>query len=72
MDIFASMSVTTKVIYRSRAGSHFYGTEYDFWADFGPVGNAEKKNVGQIMSNFLGHFFQVFMGKKIFIFLKIL
>ena len=31
-------------IYRSRAGSHFYGTEYEIWADFGPVGNIKKKN----------------------------
>ena len=28
---------------RSLAGSHFYRTEYDIWADFGPVGNSEKK-----------------------------
>ena len=23
--------------------SHFYGTEYEIWADFGLVGNTEKK-----------------------------
>ena len=33
-----------KSLYRSRAGSHFDGTEYEIWADFGPVGNTEKKN----------------------------
>ena len=33
-----------KSLFRSRAGSHFYGTEYEIWADFGPVGNTEKKN----------------------------
>ena len=32
-----------KSLYRSHAGSHFYGTEYEIWADFGPVGNTEKK-----------------------------
>jgi hypothetical protein len=25
--------------------SHFYGTEYEIWADFGPVGNTEKTNI---------------------------
>ena len=50
--------------YRSRAGSHFYGTEYEIWADFGPVGNTEKKVGGPIMSNFWGRFFHVFRGKK--------
>jgi hypothetical protein len=33
------------------AGSHFYGTEYEIWDDFGPVGNTEK-NIGLIMSSF--------------------
>ena len=33
-------------LYRSRAGSHFYGTEYEIWTDFGLVGNTEKKNWG--------------------------
>ena len=41
-----------KSLYRSRAGNHFYGTEYDIWADFGPVGNTEKTSFGPIMSNF--------------------
>ena len=40
-----------KSLYRSRAGSHFYGTEYDIWAVLGPVCNAEKK-IWPIMSNF--------------------
>jgi hypothetical protein len=35
--------VRPKSIYRSCGGSHFYGTEYEIWADFGPVGNTEKK-----------------------------
>ena len=38
-----------KSLYRSRAGKHFYGTEYEIWADFGPVGNTEKKKMwGQL------------------------
>ena len=45
-------SVQAKSLYRSRAGRHFYGTEYEIWADFGPVGNTEKKYGGPIMSNF--------------------
>ena len=43
--------LTPKSLYRSRAGRHFYETEYEIWADFGPVGNTEKKT-GPIMSNF--------------------
>ena len=35
--------VTTKSLYGSRAGIHFYGTEYEIWTDFGPIGNTEKK-----------------------------
>ena len=26
--------------------------KYEIWADFGPVGNTEKKDGGPIMSNF--------------------
>ena len=51
--------------YRSRAGNHFYGIECEIWAYFGPVGNTEKNHVWPIMSNFLGRFFQGFMGKQI-------
>ena len=38
--------VVTKVIYRCRTGRHFYGTENEIWAGFGPVGNTEKKRLG--------------------------
>ena len=41
----------TNSLYRSHAGTHFYGTEYEFWADFWLVGNNEKK-IGPVMSNF--------------------
>ena len=27
--------LTVKSLYRSRAGSHLYATEYDIWTDFG-------------------------------------
>ena len=39
-----------KSLYRSRAGSYFYGPEYKIWANFWLVGNNEKS--GSIMSNF--------------------
>ena len=38
-----------KSLYRSCAGSHFYGTKYEIWADFGPVGNTEKIFLGQLL-----------------------
>ena len=50
-------------LYRNRKGSHFYGTEYDIWADFRPVGNTEKKNWAVKYATFEGVFY-VFMGKK--------
>ena len=37
-----------KSLYRSRAGTHFNGTENVIWAGFGPVGNTDKKNVGRL------------------------
>ena len=33
-------------------GAIFMEQNMRFWADFGPVGNTEKKNLGTIMSNF--------------------
>jgi len=41
----------TKSLYRSRARRHFYGTENEIWAGFGPVGSTEKK-IEPIMSIF--------------------
>ena len=41
-----------KSLHKRRAGRHFYGTENEIWAGFGPVGNTEKKRFGLIMSNF--------------------
>ena len=32
-----------KSIYRSCVGSHYYGLEYEIWADFGLVDNTENK-----------------------------
>jgi hypothetical protein len=58
--------VWTKSLYRSRAGRHFYGTENEIWAGFGPVGNTEEKNCGLIMSNFFeGVFFMFSEAKKL-------
>ena len=53
-------------LYRSSAGSHFYGTEYEIWADFVPVGNTEKK-IGADYEQLLRVFFHVFRGEKIII-----
>ena len=44
--------VRPKSLYRSRAGTHFYGTENVIWAGIGPIGNTEKKKFGPIMTNF--------------------
>ena len=44
--------VHPKTLYRSCSERHFFGTENVIWADFGPVGNTEKKMGGPIMSNF--------------------
>ena len=35
--------IKPKSLYRSCKGKYFYGTEYEIWADFGPVGSTEKK-----------------------------
>ena len=53
----------TKSIYRSREGSNFYGTEYEIWADFGPVGNTEKKNWADY-KQLLRVVFSYFQGQK--------
>ena len=53
-----------KSLYESCAGRHFYGTENEIWAGFGPVGSTEKE-WRTLMSNFEGGFFHVFRGKKI-------
>ena len=41
-----------------------YGTEYELWADFGPVGNTEKK-MGQLWAIFEAGFFVFSWAKKI-------
>ena len=51
------------MLYRNCAGSHLYGTEYEIWADFGPVGNTEKKNWAVKYSTFEGVFLS-FHGQK--------
>ena len=53
-----------KSLCRSRAGNHFYGTEYDIWADFWPVGNTEKKRFGADYEQVLRAVFSCFQGKK--------
>ena len=41
----AVITYHTKSFYRIRVGSHFYGTEYEIWTNFGQVGKIEKKTV---------------------------
>ena len=36
-----------QIHYIEVTGRHFYGTEYEIWADFGLVGNTEKTISGQ-------------------------
>ena len=43
LDEFLSEGAFSKSLYRSGTGNHFYGTEYEIWANFGPIGNIEKK-----------------------------
>ena len=56
--------VYPKSLYRSRARSHFYG------ADFGPVGNTEKKNWGRLWPTFEAGFPCFCEQKKCKIFFK--
>ena len=37
-------SLQSHYIEVTRTGRHFYGTENEIWAGFGPVGNTEKRN----------------------------
>ena len=57
------LDTPAKSLYRSHAGRHFYGTENEIWAGFGPVGNTEKKIGGQLWVTFEGGFF-MFSGAK--------
>jgi hypothetical protein len=55
-----------KSLYRSRAGTHFYGTENVIWAGFEPIGNTEKKSLGRLWATFEDGFF-MFLGAKFFL-----
>ena len=48
----------------ARAGRHFYGTENEIWAGFGPVGNTEKKMPDY--EHFLRSGFFMFLGANFF------
>ena len=41
-----------KSLYISPAVSHFYGTEYEIWAGFGPVGSTEDFGLGHKVDYF--------------------
>ena len=50
----------SKSLYRSHTGRHFYGTENVIWAGFGPIGNTEKKSLGQLWATFEDGFLCIF------------
>ena len=58
-------SIDPKSLYRSLAGNHYYATEYEIWADFGPAGNSEKKRWGADYEQLLRAGFSCFQGQKI-------
>jgi hypothetical protein len=45
-----SLLITIVIIYKIHKSriEQFYGTEAEIWAEFGPVGITEKKNMGQL------------------------
>ena len=72
VDIFVARGWESKSLYRSRARRHFYGTENEIWASFGPVGNTEKK-IWADYEQLLRAFISWFRGQFFFlIFLKTL
>ena len=48
----------------SPAGSHFYGTEYEIWACFGPVCSTEIFRLGLKVCYFWVQFFMFSLAKK--------
>ena len=60
-----------KSLYISRAISHFYRTEFDIWACFGPVGNTETARPNLLLAIFEDILFYVFTVKQSFVFLNI-
>ena len=53
--------IPPKSLYRSRAGRHFYGTENQIWAAFGPIGNTVGADNEQLLKTV---FFHAFRGQK--------
>ena len=58
-----------KSLYKSLAGSHFYGTEYEIWADFGPVGSKEKKIGAVKYASFVGVSFMFSCAQNVYLFI---
>ena len=55
--------------YRKKsAGNHFYGTEYEIWAAFKPIGNTEEKIGADYQQIFWGAVFLCFQGQKGFLY----
>ena len=55
-------ALLAKSLYGSQAVYHFFGTEYEIKAGFGPIGNTE--NFQGAVKYTLRAFFYVFMGKR--------
>ena len=62
-----SLFMQAKSLYRNCAGSQFFGTEYEIWADFGPVGNTEKKRWVADCEQLLREVFSCFQGQIFFL-----
>ena len=45
---FLTIAAEINILHIKPTVSHFYGTEYEIWAGFGPVGNTEKKKLGRL------------------------
>ena len=64
--MFYSVECGAKLLYRSHAVGHFYGTEYKILVGFGPVGCTENFGLGHKVhtyATFEGIFY-VLMAKK--------
>ena len=63
MRLLTKVDTLLNMYYLARAGSYFYGTEYEIWADFGPVGSTEKK-MGADYEQLLRAVFLCLLGQK--------
>ena len=48
LDSLQALHEQANSLYRSCAGSHFFGKKHDIWADLGLVGNNDKTILGRL------------------------